>query len=189
MLQISGSRSSGNSITICFFRMSQLLPSLQFLEALLTDVMLIQQIFILQRLPHTAFSNIKIVWHNIVYTTMVAYPLSWGWTFRQCKACLILSKRSLLHNGSLRGPPIPLASGHRQYEDSIENSGLEVCFKTTIKICNRAHENSLPHSVFSFTACQLSIYTFILSVWYAYGLDCHTTATNNFYTIGERALY
>ena len=29
-----------NSITICFIRMSQLLPFLQFLEALLTDVML-----------------------------------------------------------------------------------------------------------------------------------------------------
>ena len=38
MLQISGNRSSGNSITICFFRMSQLLPSLQFLETLLTDL-------------------------------------------------------------------------------------------------------------------------------------------------------
>ena len=38
--------------------------------------------------------------------------------------CRIMSKRSLLHGGSLRGPPIPPASGRRQYEGK-ENGGLD----------------------------------------------------------------
>ena len=39
-------------------------------------------------------------------------PLGTGF-FWQYIACLNLSKRSLLHGGSLRGPPIPPASGRR----------------------------------------------------------------------------
>src|SRR5699024_4247570 len=66
---------------------------------------------------------------------MAACPRCRGQAFQgRCKPCLILSKRSLLHGGSLRGPPIPPASGRRQYE-GIENGDLELCFKTAAGKC------------------------------------------------------
>ena len=68
MLQISGIRSSGNSITICFLKVFSLLPSPYFGEALLTDIILSSRFLILLGLPHTAFYAAKIVRHNIVHT-------------------------------------------------------------------------------------------------------------------------
>ena len=60
-----------------------------------------------------------------------------------------MSKRSLLHGGSLRGPPIPPASGRRQYE-GIENGGLDF-LKTAAGICIlSARKQPAPQRFFSF---------------------------------------
>ena len=54
-------------------------------------------------------------------------------SYADCLPIHCLFKRSLLHGGSLRGPPIPPASGRRQYEGK-ENGGLEICFKTAVRV-------------------------------------------------------
>lgn len=80
MLQISGSRSSGNSITICFIRMSPLLPFLQFPEALLTDVMLNPAGFLFRSDTTSAFPNMETIRHSICIL-MAICPRYRGWTF------------------------------------------------------------------------------------------------------------
>ena len=80
-------------------------------------------------------------------------------------ACRILSKCSLLHGGFLRGPPIPSASGRRQYE-GIENGGLELCLNPPQYPENPlwAHEATCPATVFSFPVWRgrLKRYLFFL---------------------------
>ena len=44
-----------------------------------------------------------------------------------------MSKRFFLHGGSLRKPPIPPASGRRQYE-GIENGGLDLFKAAAIEL-------------------------------------------------------
>ena len=60
-----------------------------------------------------------------------------------------MSKRFFLHGGSLRKPPIPPASGRRQYE-GIENGGLELYFKTAAGIYIERTKATCPATVFSF---------------------------------------
>ena len=70
-----------------------------------------------------------------------------------------MSKRFLLHGGSLRGPPIPPASGRRQYE-GIENGGLDFV-KAAVGVF-KAWRLSAKRRLFSFAVVRQNI-SYLLS--------------------------
>ena len=89
--------------------------------------------------------------HGIVHLLVHRSPLPGTGFFWQVNSCRIMSKLFSLHGGSLLKPPLHSAQGRHPHK-GMENGGLEMYFKTAvrIKLYNGRTKLPTPATVFSF---------------------------------------
>ena len=89
--------------------------------------------------------------HGIVHLLVHRSPLPGTGFFWQVNSCRIMSKLFSLHGGSLLKPPLHSAQGRHPHK-GMENGGLEMYFKTAvrIKLYNGCTKLPTPATVFSF---------------------------------------